>query len=152
MRTLLIAAGRVRSGPERTLFEDYAKRIPGGLELIEIEERKPVSGAERMRREADLIRRAAPPGAVVIALDEKGKALDSEGFAAALQGWRERGAPALVFVIGGADGLDAEFKASCHAAVALGPMTWPHRLCRVLLAEQIYRAESILAGHPYHRA
>src|SRR5690606_18149242 len=99
----------------------------------------------------ELLLKAAPPGALIVALDERGRALDSAGFAAQLARWRDAGRD-LAFLIGGADGLDDEVRAKAGFLLSLGPMTWPHQLARVLLAEQLWRAYSILSGHPYHRA
>ena len=94
---------------------------------------------------------AVPAGALLVALDGRGQALSSEGLAEKLAAWRRRGPKALCFVVGGADGLDDGVLAKAHFTLSLGPMTWPHMLVRVMLAEQIYRATTILAGHPYHR-
>ena len=105
-----------------------------------------------MAREAELLRAALPRGAVRIALDERGKTLDSAAFARRLGAWCEEGRPALGFWIGGAEGLHPELRAEADLVLSFGAMTWPHLLVRALLAEQLYRAETILTGHPYHRA
>jgi 23S rRNA (pseudouridine1915-N3)-methyltransferase len=107
--------------------------------------------AELKRRENAAIRAALPSKAHVVALDPGGVSPDSAGFAHLLATWQSQQAP-LYFLIGGAEGLDATTLAGCAATISLGPLTWPHMMCRVLLAEQLYRAQSILAGHPYHRA
>jgi 23S rRNA (pseudouridine1915-N3)-methyltransferase len=164
MRLLLIAVGRLRPGPARELFAEYNGRLRPPLELIEVEERRPLAGPELMRREGELLlnqlkRRHGKrdPGTsgrvpVLVALDEHGEALDTLGFARRYAAWRERAAEEVAFLIGGADGLAPEVKEAADLTLSLGPMTWPHLLVRGLLAEQLYRAQQILAGHPYHRA
>ncbi len=151
----LIAVGRAKPGPVRDLYNRYAERLGhgplGGLTLREVEERRPRSPEELKRREADLLLGALPKGARLMALDERGEALTSSDFAALLGRWRDGGAQDLAFAIGGASGLDASVRQAAAFTLALGPMTWPHLLTRALLAEQLYRAQSILAGHPYHR-
>ncbi len=155
MRMTLIAVGRAKPGPVRDLYDRYAERLCrgplGGLTLREVEERRPLSPEELKRREAELLLGALPKGARLIALDERGKALTSSDFAALLGRWRDAGVADLAFVIGGAGGLDASVRQAAAFTLALGSMTWPHLLTRALLAEQLYRAQSILAGHPYHR-
>ncbi len=155
MRMTLIAVGRAKPGPVRDLYDHYAERLGHGplgeLTLKEVEERRPLSPEERKRREAELLLGALPKGARLIALDERGKSLASNDFAALLGRWRDEGARNLAFAIGGAGGLDASVREAAALTLALGPMTWPHMLTRALLAEQLYRAQSILSGHPYHR-
>ncbi len=147
----VIAVGRVRRGPEQDLFQEYAKRLTPPLDLIEVEEKRRLAGDELKRREAELLAAKIPDGAVVVALDERGKALSSRELAAKLETWRSDGRRDAAFLIGGADGLDAALRARADMVVSFGPATWPHMLVRVMLAEQLYRADSILAGHPYHR-
>lgn len=146
----LVAVGRLRDGPEALLYQRYVARLRPALALTEIAEQAGNS-AEAKRRENAALRNALPARGLVVALDPGGEALDSPGFAAALQNWRERHG-GVCFVIGGAEGLDAETLARAGAAFSLGSLTWPHLLARVMLAEQLYRAQAILAGHPYHRA
>jgi 23S rRNA (pseudouridine1915-N3)-methyltransferase len=119
--------------------------------LIEVEEKRRLSGPELKQREAELILAALPPTARLVALDERGAAWTSRQFADRLAGWRDGGAGALAFAIGGADGLGQAVIERADAVLSLGPMTWPHLLARSLLLEQLYRAQQILAGHPYHR-
>ncbi len=154
MRIAIVAVGRLKSGALADAFAEYAKRLKAGrveLQMIEVEERRRLAGPELMAREAELLSAAIPRGARLIALDGRGKPLSSEAFAAQLGRWRD-GGDALAFVIGGADGLDARLRDRADMILSLGAMTWPHILARVMLAEQLYRAQSILSGHPYHRA
>ena len=146
----LLAVGKGGSGPERELFDRYAKRIKPALALVEFPDGVG-SPAEIKRREADAILAALKPDEFVIALDLDGATPDSPGLARLLAGWLERSRK-LAFVIGGAEGLDAAVLARAGAKLSLGKLTWPHMLVRPMLAEQIYRAQMILAGHPYHRA
>ncbi len=141
----------MRNAPERALYEHFAGRLRGGLELIEVEEKRKLSGRELVRAEAALIRAALPAGAVKVMLDRLGKSLSSEELAARLSGWMEDGRD-VAFVIGGADGLDDSLRAEANLVLSFGSATWPHFLVRVMLAEQLYRAQAIRDGHPYHRA
>jgi 23S rRNA (pseudouridine1915-N3)-methyltransferase len=152
MRLTIAAVGRLKAGAEKTLYEAYAKRITWPLVLREVEERRNLSVAERMAREGDLLRAACPAGATLVALDRRGKVLDSAGFARWIGQRRDAGIGDLAFLIGGADGHSDELLKRCALVLSFGPMTFPHMLARVLLAEQLYRAQQIQAGHPYHRA
>lgn len=151
MRVSVIAVGRARDGPERALYETYVARLPWPVRLVEVEARGRATGAELKRREAELLLKATPASAFLVGLDEKGRSMDSAAFAARLARWRDASAE-LAFVIGGADGLDESIRSRAGLLLSLGPMTWPHLLARALLAEQLWRAHSILTGHPYHRA
>lgn len=148
--TRLIAVGRLRPGPEAELFAQYNARLRPPLAVTEIPEARG-SAAEVRRREGEAILAALPDGTLAVALDLGGVAPDSEGFARLLTRWQESGRP-LAFLIGGAEGLDPAVQARAEAKLALGPMTWPHFLVRGMLAEQLYRAQAIREGHPYHRA
>ena len=150
MRLTIVAVGKARRGAERALFDLYASRLSWGLAVREVEEKKPLSGDALKAREAALIRAALPAGAAVVALDERGRDLKSRALAGRLGAWRDAGRE-VAFVIGGADGLDPGLRAEADLVLALGRLTWPHLMVRAMLAEQIYRAETILAGHPYHR-
>ena len=160
MRMTLVAVGRARAGPrgqaQSRLFGEYSERLSSGpwgpLKLREVEERRAVPASERPAREAALIRAALPAGAYGIFLDQRGRSLSSEDFARHLQGLADAGRPEVAFVIGGAEGLDPSLRAEADLLLSLGPMTWPHLLVRVLLAEQLFRAQAILGGHPYHRS
>jgi 23S rRNA (pseudouridine1915-N3)-methyltransferase len=157
MKLRILAVGRARSGPEATLIAEYQKRLHWPLAIEEVEEKRPLSGAELKAREGALLQatidRVAKAGGrpVVVALDERGKVLGSRDFAARLKGWEDRGAPEIVFLLGGADGLSPALRDEASFVLSLGQMTWPHLLARAMLVEQIYRAQQILAGHPYHR-
>jgi 23S rRNA (pseudouridine1915-N3)-methyltransferase len=152
MQLIIAAIGRDRTGPTRDLFEDYCRRSAWPVRLVEIAPRTSQPIDRRLGEEAARLLQAVPRGAPLVALDETGSQLNSEAFARRMAGWQEQGHSTLVFVIGGADGLARSVLDQAEATLALGPMTWPHRLVRVMLAEQIYRASTILSGHPYHRA
>ena len=153
MKLAIVAIGKPGRGPEAVLAADYAERASlagralglGPLELVDLEPRKPGKAPE-----AELILKAAE-GAHLIACDESGKTFSSRAFADHIAQLRDRGERRLVFAIGGADGLDPSVRETAASTLAFGPQTWPHALARVLLAEQIYRAVTILAGSPYHR-
>jgi 23S rRNA (pseudouridine1915-N3)-methyltransferase len=147
MTLTIVAVGSMKDRAQLSLFDHYAE----GLEVKEVEEKRKVTGAELTRREADLIRKAIPKGAFVIALDRRGRTLSSEELAARLRRW-QTDKKNVAFVIGGADGLDEALRNDADFVLSFGPNTWPHMLARVMLAEQLYRARAILAGHPYHRA
>ncbi|WP_395651181.1 23S rRNA (pseudouridine(1915)-N(3))-methyltransferase RlmH [Brevundimonas sp.] len=153
MKISILAIGKPGRGPEATLAADYAQRATlsgralglGPLDLIDLDPRKPGKAPE-----AELIL-ASAEGAHLIACDERGKAYSSRAFADHIAGLRDRGERRLVFAIGGADGLDPSVLAAAGSTLAFGPQTWPHALARAMLAEQVYRAVTILAGSPYHR-
>ena len=156
MRARICAVGRLRAGPEKTLIDDYLTRFSrtgralglGPAEVSEVEDRK--GGGSPA--EAVLLRKALPAGAVVCCLDERGKVIGSPVLADRLAAWRDEGRPEVAFVIGGADGIDPALVAEADMVLSFGKMVWPHMLARVMLAEQLYRAATILAGTPYHRA
>ncbi len=156
MRVQVCAVGRLRTGPERALVDDYLTRFDrtgralglGPAAVNEVEDKK----GGGMAAEADLLARALPAGALVCTLDERGRAMSSPEFAAALAGWRDAGRQDLAFVIGGADGIAPALREAAGASLSFGRMVWPHMLVRVMLAEQLYRAATILSGGPYHRA
>ncbi|MEM7023585.1 MAG: 23S rRNA (pseudouridine(1915)-N(3))-methyltransferase RlmH [Pseudomonadota bacterium] len=152
MQVIVAAVGRDRSGPIRDLFDDYARRSAWPVRLIEIAPRNTQPIDRRMQEEADRLLQTLPRGVLLVALDASGRQLDSTGFAKRMTDWQEEGHRTLAFVIGGADGLAKSVLDRAAATLAFGRMTWPHLLVRVMLAEQIYRAGTILSGHPYHRA
>lgn len=151
MRILIAAVGRLKAGPERALFEHYAGRVTFPFRLKEVEEKRRLPAGKLRKREAELLLGAAPQGAVIVALDERGQALSSAALADRIGAWRDEGRRDLAFLIGGPQGLDESMKAGADLVLSIGPMTWPHLLVRGLLVEQIYRAQCILSGHPYHR-
>lgn len=151
MRITLAAVGRNKAGATKELYELYAARLRWQLTLKEVEERRPLPAEALKEQEGALLLAALPRGAKVIALDEGGREMTSRDFAALLGRWRDEGAQDLAFMIGGADGLSQAPRQAADVILSLGRMTWPHMLVRGLLAEQLFRAESILAGHPYHR-
>lgn len=152
MRLWLAAVGRARGGPARDLYEEYAGRLSWPLTLREVEVKKRLPAEELKRQEAGLLLDAVPAGATIVALDERGTALSSAAFAQRVGGWRDSGVGDLAFLIGGADGHGEEVRKRAAFLLAFGPATWPHMMVRGMLAEQLYRAQQILAGHPYHRA
>lgn len=151
MRLTIASIGRDRSGPTRALCEEYVRRSPWRVELIEIAPRTALPLERRLEDEAERLLKAVPGDALMVALDERGEVVDSRGFADRLVGWREAGRTGIAFVIGGADGLAPALLERAEERLSFGRMTWPHRLARVMLLEQIYRAQTILANHPYHR-
>ncbi len=159
MRVDIIAVGRMKPSAEKDLFDRFLERFNGlgrgqglgPLTLTEIEEKRPLPRKELALREGEKILAALPKEAKLIALDERGKALESTQFAKKLKDWRDEGAQNTAFVIGGAGGLSDAIRARADLTISFGQQTWPHMLTRAMLAEQLYRAATILAGHPYHR-
>jgi 23S rRNA (pseudouridine1915-N3)-methyltransferase len=149
----------MKQGPERELVARYLDRAAAtgkplgltGFAVTELTESRTSSPAARKAEEARAIAAHLPPGGIVVALEERGNSIGSEAFAQRIGRWRDEGKPALGFVIGGADGLDPAFVAGAHFTLSFSPLTWPHQLVRIMLAEQLYRATTILSGHPYHR-
>lgn len=152
MRLHIIAIGRLKPGPHQALARHYAERLTWPLAIREVEEKRPLPPPELREREAALLLQALPKEARLVALDGRGKALSSEGFAERLARWQSEGAGDVAFVIGGAEGLGETVLRQAQLVLSLGAMTWPHLLVRGMLLEQLYRAQQILAGHPYHRA
>lgn len=151
MRIHVIAVGRARRGPARELFEDYCGRLSWPVALKEVEEKRKLTAPERKAREGELLLAAIPGGATIVALDAGGRALGSTELAKRMGDWRDSGVSDLAFLVGGADGLAKPVTEKAGLVLSLGPMTWPHMLVRAMLAEQLFRAQSILTGHPYHR-
>lgn len=147
--------GRLRAGPEAELVADYLRRFDrtgrslglGPTKVVEVDDRR----GGGIAAEATLLAAAIPPGAHVVALDERGSEMSSPQFAQHLQRWADGGIRDLALLIGGADGLAPDLRAQAALLLSLGQMVWPHMLVRAMLAEQLYRAASILAGGPYHR-
>ena len=151
IRFRLLAIGKLRSGPLKELQDLYAGRIFPPVAIQEIEERRRLPVAQLKQREGELLLGALPAHVPLIALDERGSAWSSRALADRIAAWRDQGTGELAFAIGGAEGLDPAVLRRAEAVLSLGPMTWPHLLARGMLLEQLYRAQQILAGHPYHR-
>jgi 23S rRNA (pseudouridine1915-N3)-methyltransferase len=160
MRLVVISIGRLKQGPERELAERYRGRFDDigrklgfrGLEIHEIPESRARDAATRMAEEAAAISTAIPAKSALVALDERGDNIDSAAFARHLGRWRDEQVANTIFIIGGADGLSPDLRRMAKLRMAFGSATWPHQMVRVMLLEQIYRAATILSGHPYHRA
>ena len=160
MRLVVVAIGRLKQGPERELAERYRERYDDtgrklgfrGLDIHEIPESRARDAATRIAEEAAAISAAIPEKSVLVALDERGDNFDSASFARHLGRWRDEAVAQAAFAIGGADGLSPDLRRKAKLRMAFGSATWPHQMVRVMLLEQIYRAATILAGHPYHRA
>ena len=159
MRLIVAAVGRMKTGPDRDLADRYLARAAKAgrslgfksIDIVEIGESRKARADDRMADEAAAIAKAIEPGTVRVVLDAAGKPLGSEELAARLGGWRDAGRT-VTFVIGGADGTAPAVKAEAELVLSFGAATWPHQLVRIMLLEQLYRAITILAGHPYHRA
>ena len=159
MKLIIGAVGRQKAGPETELVARYQDRAQkagralglSGPDILELTESRARSVPERKSQEAEQLLKALPAGCIIVALDENGKNLPSEAFAKLIDKHRNEGNPAMAFVIGGPDGHGRALLDQAHVKLALGAMTWPHQLARILLTEQIYRAITILTGHPYHR-
>ncbi|MCF8496524.1 MAG: 23S rRNA (pseudouridine(1915)-N(3))-methyltransferase RlmH [Alphaproteobacteria bacterium] len=146
----IIAVGRLRKGPFFELCQDYSTRIRWSLSLYEVES-KQTDAAAAQREESRKIAEHLHESATLIALDERGESLRSTEFASVLRTFADSGRSHIQFVIGGADGLTPDIRDRAHRLMSFGRQTWPHLLARVMLLEQVYRAQQIIAGHPYHR-
>ena len=159
MRIVIAAVGRLKQGPERELAERYRKRAAdagrivglAAFDVIEIKESRADNVGRRVLEESIAIANIIPDHAVTVILDERGESVSSASFAGHLQAWRTQDRPAAVFMIGGADGLAPSLRERANLAIAFGTATWPHQLVRIMLLEQLYRAVTMLSGHPYHR-
>ena len=159
MRVILLAVGRMKKGPETELAQRYLKRAEQagrqiglrGVEVVEIRESRASDAGKRMIEESIALASIIPDAAMTAMLDERGESLSSADFADHLRKWRDAGVPAAVFIIGGPDGLAQSLRDKAKLKLAFGAATWPHQMVRIMLLEQIYRAITILSGHPYHR-
>ena len=159
MHLVVISIGKLKQGPERELAERYRDRFDDigrklgfrGLAVHEISESRARDAATRIQEEGAAISALVPDKAVLVALDERGSSVDSATFARHLGKWRDESVPHTIFMIGGADGLSPELRRRAKLSIAFGAATWPHQMVRVMVLEQIYRAATILSGHPYHR-
>jgi len=160
MHIIIAAIGRLKQGPETELSERFRKRAAQtgrnlglrDVEIVEIRESRSDDAGKRMLEESIALANIIPQGAAVVLLDALGENLDSASLAGKLAAWRSNDRPAVVFMIGGADGLAATLRTKAELRLAFGAATWPHQLVRIMLLEQLYRATTILTGHPYHRA
>lgn len=159
MRIAIVAIGRLKQGPERELADRYRERFDDvgrklgfrGLEIHEISESRAREAQARIAEEGAAMAALVDEKSSIIALDERGDSIDSVAFARHLGRWRDDAVPDAVFLIGGADGLSPELRRKAKLRLAFGKATWPHQMVRIMLLEQIYRAATILSGHPYHR-
>ncbi|MFN3349688.1 23S rRNA (pseudouridine(1915)-N(3))-methyltransferase RlmH [Pseudorhodoplanes sp.] len=159
MRLLVLAVGRMKQGAEADLAARYLNRVSQAgrgvglrsIEVVEIRESRAQDAARRKLEEAIAIANVIPDDAALVLLDEQGEALGSAAFAETLARWRDGGQGSVVFVIGGADGIAETLRERAKITLSFGPATWPHQLVRIMLLEQLYRAVTILSGHPYHR-
>jgi 23S rRNA (pseudouridine1915-N3)-methyltransferase len=160
MHLLIAAVGRLKQGPERELAASYCKRAQAAgrslgirdIEVIEVRESRAQDAERRRTEEAIALADIIPDGAIVVVLDQRGQNIDSPQLAGLLGAWRAEDRRAVCFIVGGADGLAPSLVERTKVRVAFGAATWPHQLVRIMLLEQLYRAVTILAGHPYHRA
>lgn len=151
MKINIFVIGHLKQGPEKTLIEEYQKRLSIPCTLREFSVKKDLPPALLKEAESDLLLKAIPENSYVIALDERGKDISSRQFAHLIKTTQEQGTSSLTFLIGGADGHSDALRKRTNYLLSFGKLTWPHLLVRVLLMEQLYRAQQILAGHPYHR-
>ena len=160
MRILVLAIGRLKQGPEAELAERYRKRAAQAgrslglreIEIVEIKESRAQEAEKRMIEESIALANLIPEKAITVILDERGKSLPSAELTEQLRNWRDGGVASVVFIIGGADGLAGSLRDKAALKLAFGAATWPHQMVRIMLLEQLYRAVTILAGHPYHRS
>ena len=150
MQLFILAVGKGRASPENTLTQGWLSRLPQGGSLIEVESKFP-PGQKRTNDESSRLLRAMPDGAALAVLDPRGKDHSSEELATLIGNWRDNGYTSAAFAIGGADGHATDIRQKAQRIISFGRATWPHMLCRAMLAEQLYRTSMILAGHPYHR-
>ena len=151
MKITIITVGRMKKGSEKNLWDLYAKRLKWSLVLKEVEEKNVLGPQEIKRKEAELLFSKVPKGALLIAMDQNGLLLSSPELAKKIGLWQDNGISDLAIVVGGSEGLDQTVIDKADLKIAMGKMTWPHMLARILLLEQIYRAQCILGNHPYHK-
>jgi 23S rRNA (pseudouridine1915-N3)-methyltransferase len=159
MRLVIAAVGRLKIGPDRVLAERYRDRAAKtgrtlgirSIEIVEVRESRAHDAKRRLIEEAVALSSIVPDGATIVVLDRNGEDLASDCLAAQFRAWRDGGGEAVCFIIGGADGLGETLRQRAILKLAFGAATWPHQLVRIMLMEQIYRAITILSGHPYHR-
>jgi len=151
MKFNIIAVGRMKSGPLKTIWDEYQKRLKWKVTIKEVVEKNNFDKNEMRKREATLLRANISQDVPLIAMDQRGKNFTSENLANCIDDFRTNGYNQLNFLIGGSDGLDETILHSCQLCISMGLMTWPHMLVRIMLIEQIYRSQCILTNHPYHK-
>ncbi|MBI1274966.1 23S rRNA (pseudouridine(1915)-N(3))-methyltransferase RlmH [bacterium] len=151
MRITIACVGKMREAAQKSLIDEYLKRCPWAIQVQDVVAKKAQQGEALQREEAELLKLALGKVDRLVILDERGKNPDSIEFAHQLRDWRDGGCQHLGFVIGGAEGVHPELRKQAHLLLSFGKLTWPHMLARILLTEQLYRAWSILEGHPYHK-
>ncbi|MCQ2914519.1 MAG: 23S rRNA (pseudouridine(1915)-N(3))-methyltransferase RlmH [Alphaproteobacteria bacterium] len=151
MQIMICAIGKIKPGPETALIDKYVKQTKWPVVIKEFEDKKAGTDDEHKKREGEMLLSAIPSGAKIVALDERGKIMSSPDFAKIMGKWESEGVSTVAFLIGGAFGHNDETRKKANMLLAFGQMTWPHFLARAMLTEQIYRAKSILDGHPYHK-
>ena len=151
MNITIATVGKMKSRPEKFLWDKYIRQINWSLTLIEVEERKPLNKKQLIAREAELLQKALLPETYIVALDKSGKNFSSPSFARLFQEWISDNRKCITFIIGGAEGLNNTILNQADLIMSMGSLTWPHLFARCMLLEQIYRSQSILTNHPYHR-
>ena len=151
MKITIVTVGRMKKGSEKNLWDVYAKRLKWSVAVKEVEEKNALGPQAIKRKEADLLLAKVPKGALLVIMDQNGLNISSRDFAKRIGLWQDRGMRDLAIVIGGSDGLDQTVIDKADLKIAMGKMTWPHMLARIMLLEQIYRAQCILENHPYHK-
>ena len=151
MKITIAAVGKMRSRPEKLLWDNYLRRISWPLTLYEVEERKPLNTKQLIVKEGELLLKAVLPGALIVAVDKSGKTFSSPSLARLFQEWISDNRKYITFIIGGAEGLHNTILKQADLILSMGTLTWPHLLARCMLLEQIYRSQCILTNHPYHR-
>lgn len=151
MKIRINAVGRAKQTPLSTIFNDYISRLPWKVTLKEIETHGRLVAQEQQRKECSALIKDVPDKGFTIALDSRGERLSSEEFAMYISGKQDDGVPDLFFLIGGSEGIDNHLLTRANKILSFGDMTWPHMMVRIMLAEQLYRASTIISGHPYHR-
>ncbi len=151
MRITLACVGKMKASPEKELADKYVRQLPWPLDIREIDIKKPLPIQQRKQQEANALLAVCHTADKIIALDERGKSLRSEAFATRIGDWQQSGLSHLALIIGGQDGLNDSVRQRADLVLSFGGQTWPHMLVRAMLCEQLYRAYTILSGHPYHR-
>lgn len=152
MQVIIAAIGRMKASPEKELLDKFIRQTPWNITIKELDAKKGLSGDALKYAEAKLLLDATDSARIRVAMDERGKSLTSESFANKMGEWQDAAQTPIAFLIGGQDGLDSSIRQNADLTLCFGSATWPHMLARAMLSEQLYRAHTILTGHPYHRA